>query len=270
VAACLAACAVVLLAGERRLIPRAAWMMALAGVGLWWLARLVLFDLYLPNRHSRMALGVFFCVVLSAAGFAVMKSLVRRVPQEKRAKAWRGAQLSLALLAPLVVTVSLTPHAVRAWTAPRSVDLEQVYAFLGELPVDTLVAAHPDLADYIPLRSRRSVLASTEMSIAFMTGYYSRVKPRIETSLRAAYATSLEEMDSALAPYGVDVFVTGPQVWAQTSYVAPFEGLASELIARGDTHGFVLQSPPADRVLFKSGEYYVVRVNRSADVRSGP
>ena len=91
-----------------------------------------------------------------------------------------------------------TPHAVRAWEAPRSADLERVYAFLGELPVDTLVAAHPDLADYIPLRSRRSVLASTEMSIAFMTGYYSRVKPRIEASLRAAYATSLEEMDSTL------------------------------------------------------------------------
>ena len=119
VAACLAACAVVLLAGERRLIPRAAWMMALAGVGLWWLARLVLFDLYLPNRHSRMALGVFFCVVLSAAGFAVMKSLVGRVPQERREKAWRWGQLSLALLAPLVVTVSLAPHAVRAWDGAK-------------------------------------------------------------------------------------------------------------------------------------------------------
>ena len=90
----------------------------------------------------------------------------------------------------------------------------------------------------------------------------------MKASLRAAYATSLEEMDSTLAPYGVDVFVTGPQVWAQTSYVAPFEGLASELIGRGGTLGFVLQSPPPDRVLFKSGEYYVVRVERSADVRS--
>ena len=174
VGACLAACVVVFLTGERRLIPRAAWLTALAGIGLWWLARLVLFDLYLPNRHSRMALGVFFCVVLSAAGFAVIKFVTERFPQELRDKAWQRGQLSLALLAPLVVVVSLAPHAVRAWEAPRPADLERVYAFLGELPVDTLVAAHPDLADYIPLRSRRSVLASTEMSIAFMTGYYAR------------------------------------------------------------------------------------------------
>ena len=269
----IAACAVMLLGvfilGQRRLIPRAAWLMALSGLGLWWAARLVLFELYLPNRHSRMALGVFFCVVLSAAGFSVLQFLAERFPEEQRLKAWRWEQIALAVLAPLVVAMSLMPHAMRAWQTPQRPELERVYAFLAGMPAGTLVAAHPDLADYVPLRSRKSVLASTEMSIAFMIGYYERLRPRIEASLRGAYATSIADMDAVLVPYGVDVVVTGPEVWKLTSYVAPFRALASDLISKGRLAGFVLQSPPADRILFRSGDYYVVRVGPTDDEGRG-
>ena len=76
-------------------------------------------------------------------------------------------------------------------------------------------------------------------------------------------------MDSTLSPYGVDVVVTGPEVWAQTTYVAPFGALASELISTGNAAGFVLRPPPPDRVLFRSGDYYVVRVDPSGDAGRG-
>jgi hypothetical protein len=269
IAACVVALAAAVALGQRRLIPRAAWLIALSGLGLWWAARLVLFALYLPNRHSRLALGAFFCVVLAVAGFAFLQFLVARVPQERREATWRWAQVALAALAPLVVAAALMPHAMRAWQTPQRSGLEQVYAYLAGMPADTLVAAHPDLADYVPLRSRKSVLASTEMSIAFMTGYYERLRPRIEASLRAAYATTFDDMDAVLAPYGVDVVVTGPEVWQRSSYVEPFGGLASELIGQGRTAGFVLQQPAAGRILFRSGDYYVVRVGPAGGTGSG-
>ena len=216
VAACLAACAVVFLTGERRLIPRAAWLMALVGDGS------VVAGPACPVRplsaqppfaHGarrlllRRTVGGWLCGHEVPGGARSRRSSVRRPGTRRNCR--------LALLAPLVVRFPGAPCGA-GLAGARPADLERVYAFLGELPADTLVAAHPDLADYIPLRSRRSVLASTEMSIAFMTGYYARVKPRIEASLRAAYATSIEEMDSTLSPYGVDVVVTGPEVWAQT------------------------------------------------------
>ena len=53
--------------------------------------------------------------------------------------------------------------------------------------------------------------------------YFARVKPRVEASLRAAYATSIEALDQELAPYGVDVFVTGPGVWRKTGYLQPYD-----------------------------------------------
>ena len=44
------------------------------------------------------------------------------------------------------------------------------------------------------------------------------------------------------------------------SVYAPFDRLVAELRARGERDGFVLRQPDPRRVLFRSGEVYVVRV----------
>jgi hypothetical protein len=142
--------------------------------------------------------------------------------------------------------------------------MERAYEFLSSLPKDALIAAHPDLADDVPLRTRHSVLVSTEESIAFMQGYYRRLVPRIEASLRAAYATSWEELQTALEPYDVDVVLTAPMVWNETSYYAPFDRLVQQLLQRGKHEGFVLRAPP-ERVLFRSGDVYRARAPRSSE-----
>jgi hypothetical protein len=172
----------------------------------------------------------------------------------------------VAVSAPIVVTATLLPWAVSVWNRPVDTDLEKVYAFISTLPKDTLVAAHPDLADFVPVRTRRSVLTSTEISMAWMENYYKQMKPRVEASLRAAYATRIEEVDRQLEPLGVDVMLTGPSVWQTQGYFAPFDELVRELRARGAVEGYALKSPPAERVLFRSGEYYVIRVG---DCRGG-
>src|SRR5690606_35063661 len=139
-----------------------------------------------------------------------------------------------------------------------------VYAFIASLPKDTLVAAHPTLADYVPLRTQRSVLTSTETSMPWLKNYYAIVKPRVEASLRAAYATDIDALDAELAPYGVDVFVTGPAVFEDARYLHYHEPYDSELVQglveAGRERGFALREPPTERVLFRSGDYYVLTV----------
>jgi hypothetical protein len=239
---------------RRRLIPRAAWWLAIAGVLLWFVARLALLHLYLPNRHSRVAIAVFAIVAFAAAAFATIEAVATRRPTTAS-----RIPLVVAGIAPLIVAVALLPTAAAAWRVPVDRDMERAYDFIAALPHDTLVAAHPDLANFVPLKARHSVLASTEGSIAFMQGYYARVVPRIEASLRAAYATSWDELQAALASYEVDIMLTAPSVWEKSGYYAPFDGLAHALIDRGRQKGFVLRSPPPDRVLFRSGDVYVVR-----------
>ena len=119
------------------------------------------------------------------------------------------------------MAIALLPQAAAAWQKPVDRDMERAYEFIASLPKDALVAAHPDLADDVPLRTRHSVLASTEESIAFMQGYYRRLVPRIEASLRAAYATSWDELETALEPYDVDVVLTAPIVWNKDGLLRP-------------------------------------------------
>ena len=245
---------------EGRLIPLGAWAMAVTGLGLWLLLRLYptvfMFGLYLPNRHPRWAIAAFGALVLSAGAFAAYQWMRLRVRPDAQ-PLLRVATLAVASMAALAC---LVPEAMRHWRQPVDADLARTYAFLETQPKNVLIAAHPDLADYIPLFSKRSVLASTETSMPWMRGYYDLMKPRLEASLRAAYATSIVEMNAALAPYDVSLMVTGPQSWSSASYVQPHDALVQALRKQGETRGFVLQSPPADRVVFRSGEYTVVQV----------
>lgn len=249
--------------GRVRSIPFAAWVMAFVGVGIWGAMRLfpehLMFGLYLPNRHSRWAMGVFGMLAIATGAAAVIERAARRFVASSQEISPRS-RLWVAIFAPLAVTVVLLPWAITMWNRPVDTGLENAYAFISTLPKSTLVAAHPDLADGVPLRSRRSVLTSTEGSMPWMDGYYKLMKPRVEASLRAAYATRIEDVDAALVPFGVTVMLTGPSVWKKTRYFAPFDELTRSLIARGAQEGFVLKAPPTDRILFQSGGYYVIRV----------
>ena len=245
------------LLGRRSVVPSAAWILAGAGIVMWGLARLLLFHLYLPNRHSKLALAAFAIVAFTAASYVLLQRLAGT--RSQTFSDWIARVV--ACVAPVVVVIALLPTAAAAWQRPVDQDMERVYQFIATLPKDCLIAAHPDLADDLPLRTRRSVLVSTEESIAFMQGYYRQLVPRIESSLRAAYASSWDELEASLAQYHVGVMLTAPVVWKKTGYYAPFDELTQMLLERGKQNGFVLRAPPPERILFRSGDVYAVRVD---------
>jgi len=250
-------------------VPRAAWLLLACGVGVWGAARLTLFKLYLPNRHSRWAIAAFGVVVLTVAAVAIFEWLLQRLSARSAGISSTALTTVVGVLSVAIVAGAFAGPAWRQWQHPVDPDMERAYAYLATLPRDALIAAHPDVADFVPLRARRSVLASTETSLPFMQGYYARLKPRIEDSLRAAYAGSWDDLESVLAPYRVSAVLTAPQVWAQERYYEPFNSLVASLVAQGRERGFVLRHPPADRILFQSGEVYVVRVDAPPTLNGG-
>src|SRR5690606_2854433 len=200
-----------------------------------------------PARRSsdlRWAIAAFGMVALAGAAYVAVAAVAAALggvsPQVARVA--RAVPRSAALAAPLVAVAVLVPYARAIDAKPVDRDLERVYAFIASLPKDTLVAAHPTLADYVPLRTQRSVLTSTETSMPWLKNYYAIVKPRVEAALRAAYATDAAVLDAELAPYGVDVFVTAPQVFEDERYLRYHEPYDSELVqalvAAGRAQGF--------------------------------
>lgn len=253
------ACAAALAAAFNRTarLPAGAWILIGTGLVIWTIARLTLFTLYLPNRHTRTAFPAFAVAAISAAGIIVLSRVIER--SRRPMLIYSG----LSVVAVVTVVSVFLPGFLRQWNSPVDTDMEKAYAYLATLPKDALIAAHPDVADFVPLRSHRSVLASTETSLPFMLGYYEQLRPRLEASLEIAYASSWEELDAAAARYHVSVALSAPAVWEKETYYEPFRPLVAGLKARGAEKGFVLQHPPADRILFQSGNVYVVRVGRA-------
>ena len=233
---------------------------------------------------------------------AELRASVLLGPEDERALRQAGEVLADQVEEVLDVWygfVAANPHLLEAFAGPDGEPvaryLQQVRGRFGQWILDTCNRSYDDAwlayadeigrrhdrsgknqadevvaADNIPLRTRRSVLTSTETSMPWLAGYYRIEKPRVEASLRAAYAIDASALDSELAPYGVDIFVTGPPVWRETSYHEPYDReLVQGLLKRGRASGFALRDPPADRVLFRSGEYYVLRVGAFAPPTEG-
>jgi hypothetical protein len=252
-----AAAAVPFILDRSARLPKAAWIFLICGFAVFLAARLTLFTLYLPNRHTRYTLAAFGVAAIASAGVVLAERLSGRI---SILRAERSRLIVVSILALLFVCALFLPRARHLLARPVDQDMERAYAYLAGLPHDTLVAAHPDVADFVPLRSHLPVLASTETSLSFMAGYYGALKPRLEASLRAAYAYSWPQLDSALAPYGARVMLSAPAVWQKKDYYEPYASLVASLRSQGEGRGFVLEHPDAQRVLFRSGDVYVVRV----------
>lgn len=253
------AVAVVTVSPGPRSLPLEGWALLGSALLCWVLAHGLMFAMYLPNRHVAWAMPLAVIILIAAAVPQWLMRLRSRVDLHRQWLICGGL---------LAVWLGLGGYWMTAtWMSPRAHDREAAYAFLATLPRDTLIAAHPFDANPVPLRTRRSVLASHETAIAFYVGYYSRLKPRIEASLAATYATDWETVDALAQQYGVDAFLVTPRGYNQTAFFQPFQAsidAATRGIARED---FVLLHPPEDRILFRSGDVVVVRVGPATSSR---
>lgn len=261
-----AALSVLVVTGTWKKLPFPVIVLALTGGVLWLVARYMLFDLYLPNRHSRWAVNIASILVITLAVVTLLAK-VANTGLARRLQRSKAVMLGVACI--VVTAASLGPGALARWTAPVDQDLERAYEYLAGMPKDTLIAGHPDVVDFVPLRTRRSVLVSSEVSTAFKLGYYRILKPRLEASLRATYATSWSDFDAALAPYGVDVFLVHRSVLQNPIYLKAFATLVRRLVTRGQRDGFITESPPAERVIFRSGDVLILSVGAAKSVGGG-
>jgi hypothetical protein len=230
-------------------------------------AHLLLFRLHLPSRYTLYTLPLAFMLTIGAnTGLFVdrMRPLWESVRRRLMGgPAPRGAGwLAFGLLLAVYVYVQ-SHHIARVDTQMAALDPldREMLAFVGTLPKETLVAAHPVDADNIPLLSRRKVLVNRELSLPYYVGYYDRIRRRLSDVLQAYYAMRWEAVEALVERYGIGALVVRkerfqPPALQGAIYDEPFNRQVKANWRAGVP--FVLADPPAERRCFENQRYVVL------------
>lgn len=166
--------------------------LALASLLLYFLARLVLLRLFIPDRYLAYTLNLCYCLLLARCWGAALQ--VKRWPR------------TLALLG-LAVVVGLSGLRLKDVGLYDFSTYQPLYAALAQTPKDALIAGHPNLMDNIPTFARRRALATFELAHPWSQGYWQEIKPRLEEFFTAYYAAAPEAVVSFAQKYGVAFLV---------------------------------------------------------------
>ena len=244
-----------------RAIPLEGWALLVGSLALWALAHAVLLKLYFPSRYTLYTLPVF--AIVWAAG--VTKEMAQySLPTTAR----RVGSAALIIAAAIAIAVDVRAGVAFArgpGSGSGAAGMEAAYAFVRRLPKKTLVAAHPDDADFVPLRTRRSVLVSTEIALPIHTQYYATMKQRTNDAFDLLYATDWPTIDRIAKRDKIDVFLLDQNRLLRPTerpYLRPFDRGNTGRIARAADQGFAMLSPPAGRVLFAKGDVLILKLNR--------
>ena len=187
----------------RRWLPRLpSKLLLLAAVTLlvYALARIVAFRLYVPGRIVRYTLPVLAALAIPAAFTHVLLEL--------RATTRRRAALAVGLVLALG-TVAWMGSGRKKHNAIH--DYSEKYpglmAYLETTDVDTLVAGHPGVMDYVPALARRRVFYNYEVAMPYYRDYNRELNRRGRRLFRALYARDMKPLKALRDEEGVDLLV---------------------------------------------------------------
>jgi hypothetical protein len=240
---------------RRRLVfPAEVVFFGLAASCTYLLSRLVAFRLFVPDRHLQIPMVM---VLITAFCVGLWRLLVKREEREARlCNAGGRADTLRSCWAALVSFVALGCVVFLCSGNGLRGDANFNYHFYkrGKMydwirdntPADALIACHPTHCDGMQLFGIRRALVTTETSHPFYPRYNMEMRRRSEISLRAHYATSLQELVTLLAPEGVTHFVYRredfrPEKLSKATYFPPLDKVVKELTSR-----------PSEELLFYS------------------
>jgi len=156
---------------------------------LYFIARAVVFRLFLPSRYLELSLTLFFCV---GTAVCLREALANLVPKK--------------LIFPLITTLLLVFAAVRLYHV-GIYDYSQhakLYEFLQSTPKTSLMAGHPELMDDVPTFAHRKAFVTYELSHVWFTTFWDLIKKRTFDFFRAYYSDDPEEIRRFCRDNGID------------------------------------------------------------------
>jgi hypothetical protein len=261
---------------KRVVIPAELVVFGLAASCTYSVSRLIAFRLFVPDRHLQIPMVIFligaFCVgiwrlFVKGNCLESSESFEKREKKESLRNCW-AAMLGFFALGSVVYLCSGSGLKGDANFNYYFYKRGKMYEWLRDnTPTDSLIACHPTHCDGMQLFAVRRALVTTETSHPFYPRYNLEMRRRSELSLRAHYATSLEELVTLLAPEGVTHFVFRredfrPEKLSKATYFPPLDTVVKELTSR-DNEQLLFYSLPR-KGLDKETYPFVVFVDKTS------
>lgn len=240
--------------------PAVALSFFLGTIVIYAISRIFAFSLYSPERYYSFGMRMA-CLTLLLTCSAHLWFWLK--------PGWReGARnFSAALLIGIVWCVSGSGiQKDSGMVINRSTD-QELYAFIRTLPKDARFATHILDGDGIPFWSARATMGTFETLQPWFTGSWAHQKKRAMDTIDALYATEGSEVLRYAQENHVSYFLINrsrysSQIAKQARSFQPFSSYAADVIGKKNRREFVFSDPPADAVLFKSGRFSVLSVEK--------
>ena len=215
-------------------------------------ADILLLKLFLPERYLQFSFPLFGLIVEAA----VLGQLVLNVRRKALRRLLQATTVLLVLLnLNIKTTIGLTNMSSG----------KELYEYLAELPKDTMIAAHPETADGIPLFARRKVFVKGQLSFPFFDSYWNTIKKRTFDLFDAYYTEEPLQVYAFCEENGIDYLVvdsghfTEEYLAGKKVYFEPFGTYIRDITAVRNR--FVLQNVPQEYRLFTKGDIFVINKN---------
>jgi len=168
---------------------RGPWVLFIAGLLLFIAATVLMPRLFKPTRYFYLPSMLFLSCLVSYNFELLKKKLKSNLSQV-------ALMIGPAFFLLPISLPAYQPYYVKAPDTP-------VYDYLKTVPDDSVIGAHPGLANHIPVFSKRSVLVTSTLSLPFYSDYYSSVKKRTKDFFKAYYSQDEKEVARLCEKYSL-------------------------------------------------------------------
>ena len=184
----------------------------LSSLALYFLARVFLLKLFVPDRYLMYTLNLCYCLGLALCLDGALP--VRPWP--------RGLAPAAVALVAILAGLRLQGVSLYDYSPYRP-----LYAALARTPKAALIAGHPNLLDNVPTFAKRRALATFELAHPWSKGYWRQIRPRLEDLFTAYYAADPQVVRDFCRKYQVSFLVVDdrhftPEFLAGGRFLVPF------------------------------------------------
>lgn len=204
---------------------------AMSSLFLYFFARIIILQLFIPSRYLEYSVNVGYCFLLGICLHGLLKNYF------ERSRYYLAAFLIIMFLLGGYRTSGIGLYDYSG----NAILFETIQQ---EIPKDALVAGHPKQMDNVLTFGRRNVFVSYELAHPWNLGYWATIKTRLEDLFTAYYATDLSTVINFCTRNDIEFIIVDRRFFNEKymSYPDFFEPFSSTIKGYAD-EDHILLSP---------------------------